>query len=132
VAAAWLITSPRGSSSRLATAASPRKPMPIEASVIPTWQVERYSSILSTSSSARSTPRAPSSFSASSLSRRARTSANSAATKKPFSATSTTTASRNRASVTREPLSAGCYFEEVRRRSSRATVRTLALRPAAI
>ncbi len=36
---------PKIGSIRVATAGSPRKPIPIEAIVIPTWHADRYSSI---------------------------------------------------------------------------------------
>src|SRR5919202_6530472 len=66
--------------------------------------------------SASAAPRAPSCFSASILSRRARTSEYSAATKNAFIRTSAGTASRRTAIILRpSPVS---YFEEVRRRSS--------------
>ena len=67
-----------------ASAGSPRKPMPIEAIVIPIWQAESDSSILSSCSTTASAPASPSSASCSILPRRLRTSANSAATKKPL------------------------------------------------
>jgi hypothetical protein len=56
----WLTTSPSGSSSSSAIAGSPRKPMPSEAIVMPSWQADRYSSIWSTCLSARAAPRTPS------------------------------------------------------------------------
>ena len=62
--------------------------MPIEAIVIPIWQAESDSSILSSCSTTASAPLSPSSASCSILPRRLRTSANSAATKKPLIATS--------------------------------------------
>src|ERR687895_720993 len=69
--------------------------------------------------SASAAPRAPSSRSASMRDSRVRTSANSAATKKPLAATSTATPKRRSSSVIsgRRPLW-GCYFEDRRRRSS--------------
>ena len=71
------------------SAGSPRKPMPSEAIVMPSWQAERYSSIWSICLSASAAPRLPSSRICSMRDWRARTSANSAATKKPLAATST-------------------------------------------
>ena len=55
----WLATSPSGSSSSAAIAGSPRKPMPSEAIVIPSWHADRYSSIWSTCLSASAAPRTP-------------------------------------------------------------------------
>ena len=79
---------PKTGSSSFASEGSPRKPIPIEAIVIPTWQAESDSSILSSCSTTASAPASPSSASCSILPRRLRTSANSAATKKPLIATS--------------------------------------------
>src|SRR4051812_15549047 len=112
---------PNGSSRICANAGSPTAPMPIEANVMPTWQLAMYSSMRSTCWSASSAPRAPSSFSASILSRRARTSAYSAATKKAFMRMSAGTARRSTAVTAR--LASACYFEEVRRRSFAARAR---------
>src|SRR5918992_3975869 len=115
----WLTTPPSGSSSRLAIAGSPMKPMPSEAIVMPSWQADRYSSMRSICFSASAAPRAPSSRSASMRDSRVRTSANSAATKKPLAATSTATPKRRSSSVISDAeLLAGCYFEDRRRRSS--------------
>ncbi len=74
---------------------SPIAPMPIEASVMPTWQAAMYSSIRPIWRVASLAPRTPSLDIASSRSSRERTSAYSAATKKAFSAISagTTTSS---------------------------------------
>jgi hypothetical protein len=121
VATPWPTTPPSGSSSRFAIAGSPMKPIPIEAIVIPSWQAERYSSILSSWSSASEAPRSPSSRSCSSRVSRARTSANSAATKKPFAATSTRTPSSSRSSITlpapvgRKAVVSGYFEEDLRR-----------------
>ena len=79
---------PKTGSSSFASEGSPRKPIPIEAIVIPIWQAESDSSILSSCSTTASAPLSPSSASCSILPRRLRTSANSAATKKPLTATS--------------------------------------------
>src|SRR5919106_5961088 len=116
----WLTTPPSGSSSRLAIAGSPRKPMPSEAIVMPSWQAARYSSMRSIWWSASLAPRLPSSSICSTRPSRARTSANSAATKKPLAATSTATPKRRSSSVIsgRILLLRGCYFEDRRRRSS--------------
>jgi hypothetical protein len=76
------------------------KPIPSEAMVMPSWQAERYSSMRSISCRARPAPRSPSSRICSSRLSRARTSANSAATKKPFAATSRATPIRRRSSIT--------------------------------
>src|ERR671922_344571 len=115
----WLKTLPSGSSRSEAIAGSPMKPMPREAIVMPSWHADRYSSMRSISCSASAAPFWPSSRICSTRLPRARTSANSAATKKPFRATSTATPRRRSSSVTsgREPGTAG-YFEAVRRRSS--------------
>ena len=78
---------PKTGSRSFASEGSPRNPIPIEAIVIPTWQAESDSSILSSCSITASAPASPSSASASTLPRRLRTSANSAATKKPLIAT---------------------------------------------
>ena len=72
-------------------AGSPMKPMPSEAIVMPSWQADRYSSMWSIWCAARRAPFLPSSASSSIFVPRARTSANSAATKKPLAATSTAT-----------------------------------------
>src|SRR4051794_16759928 len=110
-------TLPSGSSSTLAIAGSPRKPIPSEAIVMPSWHADRYSSMWSICRSTRLALRLPSSRSCSMRDSRVRTRGNSAATKTPFAATSTSTASRNSSSVIGcRRLSAG-YFEEVRRRS---------------
>src|SRR5947208_3277065 len=114
---------PSTGSSRSATTGSPTAPMPIDANVIPTWQAEMYSLMLSTSSSASAAPRAPSSAAASSLGRRARTSEYSATTKKAFRSTRTRTAMSSSAvkrwSLRRGRRARRRYFEEGRRRSSR-------------
>src|SRR5439155_10982109 len=91
--------------------------MPIEASVIPTWQAAMYSSILSIWRCASCAPRAPSLSSTSRRSRRERTSAYSAATKNAFAAIRRGTPITRSAITTRLPPLAA-YFEEVRRRSS--------------
>ena len=80
---------PKIGSRSFASEGSPRNPMPIEAIVIPTWQADRDSSILSSCSTTAAAPDSPSSASCSILPRRLRTSANSAATKKPLIATRT-------------------------------------------
>ena len=79
---------PKTGSRIFASEGSPRNPMPIEATVIPIWQAESDSSILSSCSTTASAPLSPSSASCSILPRRLRTRANSAATKKPLIATS--------------------------------------------
>src|ERR687895_38260 len=69
--------------------------------------------------SASAAPRAPSSRSASMRDSRVRTSANSAATKKPLAATSTATPKRRSSSVISDrSFLCECYFEDRRRRSS--------------
>src|SRR5918999_6586376 len=111
--------SPSTDSIRLAIAGSPRKPMPSEAIVMPSWQAARYSSMRSICLSASAAPDLPSSRICSTRLSRARTSANSAATKKPLAATSRATPRRNKNSVIgdRDSL-CECYFEDRRRRSS--------------
>ncbi len=79
---------PKTGSSSFASEGSPRKPIPIEAIVMPIWQAESDSSIWSSCSIASSAPLSPSSASCSIRPRRLRTSANSPATKKPLIATS--------------------------------------------
>ena len=79
-------------SSRSAIAGSPRKPMPSEASVMPNWQAERYSLRSSSCLMTTAARRSPAEAISSSLARLARTSANSAATKKPLAKISTMTA----------------------------------------
>ena len=79
---------PNSGSIRLASAGSPRKPIPIEAIVIPSWQAERYSSMRSSWTSTRLARFEPSLASCSILPRLVRTSANSAATKTPLISTS--------------------------------------------
>ena len=59
--------------------------MPSEVIVMPSWQADRYSSIRSICLSTSAAPRRPSSRSCSTRPCEARTSANSAATKSPFS-----------------------------------------------
>ena len=71
--------------------------MPSEASVMPNWHADRYSLRLSSMCTTRVARRSPAAASSSSLARRARTSANSAATKKPLTKISTTTALRSSA-----------------------------------
>src|SRR5262245_34391349 len=128
VAAPCERTSPSAGSNRAASAGSPRKPIPIEAIVIPTWQVERYSSMCSSWCRLRRAPPLPSSASCSIFCLRARTSANSAATKTPLISTSSSSATRATAVTGRSPPQApmrsvpggqleGRYFEG-RRRSS--------------
>src|SRR4051812_1970528 len=124
IAAACPSALPNGSSSSCANAGSPTAPMPIDASVMPTWQLAMYSSVCSIWWSASTAPLAPSCMSASTLSRRARTSAYSAATKKAFIRTSAGTATRSTAVKLRP--SRASYFEEVRRRRSFAAGATLA------
>ncbi len=91
--------SPRSGWISSAIAGSPRKPIAIEASVIPNWQAASDSSILSSCSSASSAPASPSFASASIRPLRVRTSANSAATKSPLSSTSKTSRKRNSAVI---------------------------------
>src|SRR3954454_17215169 len=130
---------PSASSRMFASAISPRKPMPIEVSVMPSWQADRYSAMLSSwcrASRAPRAPRPPASTRASSFWRWARTSPNSAATKNPFSRTSTRTARVARSAVIGDALSEAvrrrgngrrqaCYFARGRRRSC-ADVATVA------
>ena len=66
--------------------------MPSDASVMPNWHADRYSLRLSSMWTTRLARRSPASAISSSLARRARTSANSAATKKPLAKIRTTTA----------------------------------------
>ena len=80
-------------------AGSPKKPIPSEAIVMPSWQAARYSSMRSIWTSVSAAPFLPSSRICSTRLSRARTSANSAATKKPLAATSTATPRRKRNSV---------------------------------
>src|SRR3954453_406104 len=87
-------------------------PMPIEASVMPTWIVETYSLISSICPTAWRAPFLPSSASASSRVRRLRTSAYSAITKKPLSATSSAVRK------IRSAVTARCYFGRGRRSSA--------------
>ena len=68
--------------------------MPIEASVMPSWQAARDSLMSSISLTAAAEPPRPSPAIVSSFDFLARTSANSAATKNPFRSTSRTTAIR--------------------------------------
>ena len=82
-AAAWE-RPPKSGSISFASEGSPRKPIPIEAIVIPIWQAERDSSMRSSCSTTASAPASPSSTACSILPRRVRTRANSAATKKPL------------------------------------------------
>ena len=96
---------PKTGSSSLASEGSPRKPMPIEAIVIPIWQAESDSSISSSCSTTVSAPLSPSSASCSILPRLLRTSANSAATKKPLMATS-----RSRRTSSRTLIGLGPYW----------------------
>src|SRR5436190_4178628 len=79
---------------------------------MPTWIVETYSLISSTWCSARRAPRWPSSASASRRARRLRTSAYSAITKKPLSATSSAVRK------IRSAVTARCYFGRGRRSSA--------------
>ncbi len=67
--------------------------------MIPTWQAESDSSILSSCSITASAPASPSSTSCSILPRRLRTRANSAATKKPLTATNTSSSTSRRALI---------------------------------
>ena len=85
--------------------------MPIEAIVLPTWQVEMYSLMLSSWRSASFAPRSPCSAASSSREWRARTSEYSAITKNAFSAIRTAAAATNNQFKT-APRG---YFEEVRR-----------------
>src|SRR5688572_10397080 len=128
-AIAWVPVSPNTSpmigSIRSAIAGSPRNPIPIEASVIPTCEAATYSSTCVIWWSASAARRSPSSASGSIRDFRDRTIANSAATKNPLTSTSTTTAPRRRTSVIGTPPGPqrGWYFEaRRRRRRSRATV----------
>ena len=66
--------------------------MPSEASVMPNWQAERYSLMSSSCLTTIAALRSPSAAISSILARFARTSANSAATKKPLRKISTMTA----------------------------------------
>src|SRR3954470_2030138 len=113
---------PNTGSSRCASEGSPRKPMPIEAMVIPTWQADRYSSSCANSVSAGSAPLMPSFAITSIRDRRARTSANSAATNRPFSSTRRRSRASRRALIARPAASvltyAASYSEVGRRRSS--------------
>ena len=125
---------------RLAIAGSPRKPMPIEAIVIPIWQVDRYLSMPSScfddpASAAvarlgqRLEPR----------DRRERTSANSAATNIPLTNTRTTRGrERERSSaiscsrawtVWRLAVVGRAWYFEVGRRQSLGDVARLAAKP---
>src|SRR5918999_2350551 len=80
--------------------------------------------------SASAAPRAPSSRSASMRDSRVRTSANSAATKKPFAATSTATPKRRSSSVISDrSFLCECYFEDRRRRSSADEARVASAHP---
>ena len=83
--------------------------MPSEASVMPNWQADRYWLRSSCWRAARAAPRRPSRACSSSRPRFARTSANSAATKNPFTSTSTRTATISSAVMGRRPGSR--YFE---------------------
>src|ERR671916_638576 len=80
--------------------------------------------------SASAAPRAPSSRSASMRDSRVRTSANSAATKKPLAATSTATPKRRSSSVISDrSFLCECYFEDRRRRSSADEARVASAHP---
>src|SRR5688572_23321403 len=83
---------PNAGSISSAIAGSPRKPIPIEARVIPSWHADSASLMSSISATAAAAPESSSAAIASSLDFRARTSANSAATKNPFSRTRSPTA----------------------------------------
>src|SRR5215216_5033572 len=91
---------------------------------MPTWQAERYSSRRVSSASADSAPLAPSFARTSSRDRRARTSANSAATKRPFKSTRRTSSARRRAVIARpagpsgSPLPYAASYSEVDLRRS--------------
>ena len=91
------VPSPSAGSISDAIAGSPRKPMPIEARVIPTWHAASDSSIVSICSRACSAPDSPSLASASILPLRVRTSANSAATNTPLRSTSRSSRTRKSA-----------------------------------
>jgi hypothetical protein len=102
-----------------ATAGSPRKPMPIEATVIPTWHADSASEMSSSWRTTLAAALSPSAASCSIRARLTRTSANSAATKKPFSAISTNSRARRTALIGALPgVYAAAYFEGVRRLSS--------------
>ncbi len=73
---------------RWAKAGSPIQPKASDASVMPSWVADRYSSRLRTSRAARLAAAEPRRASSSSRVGRTFTSANSVATKKPFKATS--------------------------------------------
>src|SRR3954452_7695897 len=116
----WETTLPSSGSNSCAIAASPRKPMPRDASVIPNWHELRYFEMSSRILSVRAAPGLPSRASCSMRGLRVRTRENSAATKNPFNSTSTSTPRRRRACVKRAPLRGlwrrGCrYFEAGRR-----------------
>ena len=96
-ATAWLSGPSSTGSNRSTSAGSPRKPIPIEAIVIPTWQADSDSSIVSICSSACAAPASPSRASVSIRPLRVRTSANSAATKSPLRSTSRTSRTRKSA-----------------------------------
>ena len=91
------VPSPIRGSIRSAIAGSPRKPIPIEARVIPNWHAASDSSILSSCSSACSAPASPRFASSSIRPLRVRTRANSAATKSPLIRTSAISRTRKRA-----------------------------------
>src|SRR4051794_38812891 len=117
---------PNSGSTSLAIAGSPRKPMPRLASVMPNWHADRYWLRSSMRTSDRCAARLPSSPSSSRRVRRDRTSANSAATKKPLASTSRTTAIRKSA-VTGRPV-VNRYFEGDRRARARSGRRLAAQR----
>src|SRR3954453_3320929 len=108
---------PKAGSSTSAIAGSPRKPMPSEAIVMPSWQADRYSSMWSICVSSRPARLRPSCCICSTRLSRVRTRENSAATKKALAATSRRTPSRNRNSVISDRGLSRGYFEEDRRRS---------------
>src|SRR5918997_2837983 len=84
----------RTGSMRCETAGSPTQPRAREATVIPTWQTERFESRSRRVSRTRPARAIPSCSSCTMRDSRTRTRANSAATKKPFRATRTKAASR--------------------------------------
>src|SRR3954447_7356591 len=111
---------PSAGSISSAIAGSPRKPMPSEVIVMPSWHPDRYSEISSISATATWAPGSVPAVSASSA-RLARTSANSAATKKPLRRMRTRTARSRSAVIEAAPGPAARrarYFGKTGRRSS--------------